>query len=58
MMAGPKKEDLFNVETELSGKFRGLLAQMENPSDSKSDLTDLKRDVGSIELPDFMKKTM
>lgn len=56
MMAGPKKEDLFKgFETELSGKFRELLAQIEKPSDSKFDL---RRDRGSIELPDFMRKTM
>lgn len=59
MVAGPKKEDFIKgFDTELSGKFRDLLAQIERPSKPGFDLTDLRRDGGSLELPDFMNKKM
>lgn len=61
MVAGPKKEGPFKgFDIELSDKFRNLLllVQIEKHSEPRFDLTDVRRDGGTLKLPDSMKKTM
>jgi hypothetical protein len=59
IIAGPKKENLIKgLDIELSREFRDILKQIKTSSKPRFDLTDLRHDEGSAEMPDFLKKTL